>query len=151
MFGAASYSTPSGSMMPTLQPGDTFVVDAWRYRNASPAFGDIVVCELDEGTLVIKRVVGVPGDTLELRGPRLVRNGNLVDEPYLNLDDAQSLPSSPPLTLGANEFFVLGDYRGNSNDSRQRGPLGRERIFGRVEFIAYGRSGDRFSVVLASD
>jgi signal peptidase I len=153
-FGHEHYYIPAMSMAPTLQTGDRIAVDTWRYRDASPAFGDIVVCDFGDGTLVVKRVVGVPGDTIELRGPRLVRNGGLVDEPYVSSDEADWLPDSPPMTLGADEFFVLGDTRGNSFDSRQQGPLEREQIFGRVEFIYFSTSQgrvnwERFPLTLA--
>jgi signal peptidase I len=156
VFGYDHYYIPSGAMMPTLQPGDRFVVDARRYRDAPPAFGDIVVCDFGDGTLVVKRTVGVPGDTIELRGPRLVRNGILVDEPYLSSEQRFGPPDIGPLTLGADEFFVLGDNRGNSNDSRQRGPLASDQIFGRVEFIYFsssprGVNWERFPVMLAPE
>jgi signal peptidase I len=148
---ARSYYIPSGAMLPTVQPGDRVVVDTWRYRDAAPAVGDVVICEFDEGTLVVKRVVGVPGDTVELRGALLIRNGNPIDEPYLNAAESTTLPDFAPLTLRSDEFFVLGDYRSISNDSRHRGPLARDQIYGRVEFVAYSRSSDRFALVLAPD
>ena len=154
VFGYDHYYIPSGSMAPTVQGGDRIVVDTWRYRDIPPAFGDIVVCQIEE-VRVVKRVVGVPGDTIELRGPVLVRNGNAVEEPYLGAEQLYSAPNAGPLTLGAGEFFVLGDNRGNSNDSRYVGPLARDQIFGRVEFIYFssstGINWERFPVVLVSD
>jgi signal peptidase I len=119
-------------------------------------FGDIVVCDLGDGTLVVKRVVGVPGDTIETRGPQLVRNGSVVDEPYVSAERRYSTPDTGPLELSAGEFFVLGDNRGNSNDSRYVGPLTREQIFGRVEFIYFSSSSrgvnwERFPVLLAPE
>jgi signal peptidase I len=155
-FGYEHYYIPAMSMAPALQVGDRIAVDTWRYRNVPPTFGDIVVCDFGDGTLVVKRVVGVPGDAIELRGARLVRNGRLIDESYLSSEQDTRLPDSPPLTLGAEEFFVLGDTRGNSFDSRQRGPLTRDQISGRVEFIYFSSSGgrlnwERFPVMLASD
>jgi signal peptidase I len=150
-LGHGYYSIPASSMYPTVQPGDRIVVDTWCYRDAPPAFGDIVVGDFGDGILIVKRVVGVPGDKIELRGQLLVRNGSLVDEPYLNAEQTSRLPDSAPLTLATDEFFVLGDNRGNSFDSRQRGPLTRDRISGRVEFVAFSRSWDRFALVLARD
>ncbi len=155
-LGYEFYTTPSGSMLPTLAPGDMVVVDTWRYGDDPPAFGDIVVCDLGDGTNLIKRVVGVPGDTLDLRGPLVIRNGSPVDEPYLSSEPGMELPDSPPFMLGEGEFFVLGDHRRNSRDSRQEGPLARDQISGRVEFIAFSSSRgrvnwERFPVVLAAD
>ena len=90
----------------------------------------------------VKRVVGLPGDTVEVRGRLLVRNGSLVDEPYLRASEPGfRMPDLRPLTLGADEFFVLGDHRDNSMDSRLTGPVGRDQIVGRVEFIAFSYCG----------
>jgi signal peptidase I len=151
-FGYTTYYVPGGSMSPALQPGDRIVVDTWRYRDDLPMFGDIVVCDFGDGIRNIKRVVGVPGDTIELRGPQLVRNGSPVD---LSAERGLELPNSPPITLDTDEFFVLGDFRGNSYDSRQRGPLARDQISGRAEFIYFSRFGgvkwDRFAMVLGAE
>jgi len=155
LFGYDHYYIPSMSMAPTLQAGDRIAVDAWRYRAVPPALGDIVVCDFGDGTLVVKRVVGVPGDTIELRGPQVVRNGRLVEEPYASAEPRVELPDAAPLMLGADEFFLLGDNRANSFDSRQRGPLGRGQIYSRVEFVYFSSSGtvnwERFPVVLGAD
>ena len=156
VFGYDHYYVPSMSMAPTVQAGDRIVVDMWRYRDAAPAFGDVVVCDLGDGTLVVKRVVGVPGDTIETRGPQLVLNGRVVNEPYLSAERLYSTRDTGPLELGDGEFFVLGDNRGNSNDSRYVGPLARDQIFGRVEFIYLsssprGVNWERFPVMLTSE
>jgi signal peptidase I len=156
MFGYDHYYIPASSMAPTLQAGDRIAVDTWRYRDSAPAFGDIVICDFGDGTLLTKRVVGLPGDIIELRGWRLVRNGAPVDEPYLSPEQGLRAPDIGPLTLGADEFFVVGDNRGNSNDSRYRGPLASEQVSGRVEFIYFSSSPgtvnwDRFPVMLAAD
>jgi signal peptidase I len=156
VFGYDHYFIPSMSMAPAIQRGDRVVVDIGRYRNAAPAVGEIVVCDLGDGVLVVKRVVGVPGDTIELRGALLVRNGRQIEEPYLNSESAFRVPNVASLTLGADEFFVLGDNRGNSNDSRFVGPLARSAIAGRVEHIYFSSSSggvnwDRFPVVLSGD
>ena len=156
VFGYDHYYIPSMSMAPTVQAGDSVTADMWHYGDAPPAFGDVVVCDLGDGTRVVKRVVGVPGDTIEMRGPRLVRNGSIVEEPYVSLERLYNTPDAGPLTLGVAEFFVLGDNRGNSNDSRYVGPLARDQIFGRVEFIYFSSSAggvnwERFPVMLASN
>lgn len=155
-LGYDMYYIPASSMFPTLQPGDRIVADTWRYRDLAPEPGKIVTFQSPDGTLLVKRVVAVPGDTIELRGPMVVRNGNPVDEPYLNLEPGGILPDAPPLTLGADQFFVLGDNRGNSNDSRFMGPVAREQIYGRVALIYFSTAGggvawQRFPVTLSAD
>jgi signal peptidase I len=155
-FGYDNFRLPSGSMTPTLEAGDWIVVDTWRYRDVPPAFGDIVVYRADDGLTLVKRLVGVPGDTIEMRGRLLVRNGSLVDEPYLR-EPEPGLPAFDmrPLKLGPDEFFMLGDHRENSRDSRQMGPVRGAAIVGRAEFIALSFSGgvrwDRFPTRLAAD
>lgn len=156
-LGYEFYRIPADSMAPTVEAGDMIVVDTWRYRNAPPTFGDVVVCDLGDGVLVVKRVVGEPGDTIEVRGRLLVRNSRPVDEPYLRVAEPGSrMPDFGPLELGRDEFFVLGDYRDNSRDSRHAGPVSRDRISGRVEFIAFSRSvgrvnWERFPTTLTAD
>jgi signal peptidase I len=155
VFGYDHYYIPSMSMAPSVQAGDRIVVDERRYRDRPPIFGEIVVCWIEE-VKVIKRVLGVPGDTIEMRGPQLVRNGSVVDEPYLSPERLSGAPNAGPLTLGAGQFFVVGDNRGNSKDSRYVGPLARDQIFGRVEFIyfsssARGTNWERFPVMLTPE
>ena len=157
LFGSEAYNIPSSAMSPTLQPGDHIVVDAWRYGDDPPSFGDIVVYRDADGINLVKRVVGVPGDALEMRERVLWRNGMPVDEPYLRAPEpgARSLGMAPT-TLGADEFFVLGDYRDNSMDSRVTGPVERDSIVGRVEFISFSMAGgavhwDRFARRLGDD
>jgi len=150
------FRLPSGSMEPTLVPGDWIVVDSWRYFSVPPAFADVVVYRSDDEITYLKRIVGLPGDTLEMSGRVLVRNGSPVDEPYIH----EPLPGLPgrgiaPVTLGPDEYFVLGDNRDNSQDSRYTGPIRGAEIVGRGEFIALSFSGGvqwgRFRTRLAAD
>jgi len=158
VLGYDFFRNGSGSMSPTVESGDFVVIDGWRYRDASPERGDIVTYRLDDGVTYLKRVVGVPGDTVEVRGRVLVLDGKVVDEPYLRAPEEPglSMPNTLPLTLGSDEFFVLGDHRGTSMDSRQMGSIARDQLVGRVEFIAfaYSRGGvrwERFSVLLSAN
>lgn len=157
LIGYDIFRNPSSAMSPTLESGDFVVVDAWRYRDAAPEFGDVAVYRLDDGITYVKRIVGLPGDTVEVQGRLLVRNGSVVDERYLRAPEPGfRMRDFPPVTLGADEFFVLGDHRDNSMDSRQTGPVGRDQIVGRVEFIAFsyadaGVRWERFPVLLADD
>lgn len=104
-----------------LQRGQVVVL----YRTAEQA-----------GDPLIKRVIGLPGDTIELRDGAVYRNGNLVDEPYVHGARTPCLNQCAPLTLGPNQYFVMGDNRPNSMDSRSFGPVPGDRIIGRV-FLRY--------------
>jgi signal peptidase I len=155
-LGYEFFTNPSGSMTPTLQPGDMVVVDTWRYRSVPPQFGEIVVFRDDEDVNLVKRVVGLPGDLVEVRGTSLVRNGAPASEPYLGPPrEGAQMRDFPPLTLGDDEFFVLGDYRNNSRDSRHMGPIPLSRMTGRVEFIGFSLSDgirwERFATRLADE
>jgi signal peptidase I len=155
-LGYEIFRIPSEAMAPTLEPGDLIVVDTWRYRSVPPQFGDIVVYLVEEDVNYVKRLVGLPGDTLEMRGRALVRNGDPVAERYIH----EPLPGLPgrgiaPVTLGPDEYFVLGDNRDNSQDSRYTGPIRSADIVGRGEFIALSFWGgvrwERFRTLLPLD
>lgn len=172
---------PSGSMKPTILEGDVVFVDKLAYdlrvpftfarlaRWSDPARGDIVVCFApDDGTRLVKRVIGLPGDTVELRDDTLILNGTrqvyspLGDEHdgvrHLSSHDRdhsllarEDLPSRPhgvmltpgrlavrrfgPVTVPAGHYFVLGDHRDNSRDSRFFGFMPRHAIIGEASTV----------------
>ena len=170
---------PSGSMHPTLLEGDIVWVNKLAYdlrvpftfvrlaRLNSPARGDIVVCfKPDDGTRLVKRVVGMPGDTLEMRGDIVYVNGvALAYEPAPHdaggaleaserreaafarellgghphtveiLPQRAALRSFGPVRIPAGQYFVMGDNRDNSADSRYFGFMPREKIIGRVPAV----------------
>lgn len=142
LFGFETYRIPSIAMTPTLDNGDLIMVDAWRYGRSEAAVGDIVVFRHESGVNYVKRIVGLPNDRLEIRQGIVIRNGAPLVEPYLH----EPLPDRPygrdigPLRLGDNEYYVLGDFRDNSQDSRSFGPIDSERIIGRVEFVWFSMS-----------
>jgi len=141
VFGYETYKIPSAAMSPTIEPGDQVITDAWRYHHRSPAVGDIVVFDMSDGTRQVKRVVGVPGDRIELRGRDVYRNDAALVEPYLHDPESGfSPPDVGPLGLGADEVFVLGDFRENSRDSRFFGPIRVGQIRGRVELRYFSYS-----------
>lgn len=119
------------SMEPTLHSGQYLLVNKLSYFGpADPQRGDIVVFEAwNQEKDFIKRVIGVPGDTIEVRDGCVHVNGTCLDEPYL---DQPTNETQPPVTLDVEEYFVMGDNRGNSSDSRQYGPLPQDRIIGKA-------------------
>jgi signal peptidase I len=137
ILGYETYRIPSASMAPTLQPRDFVTADTWRYREEAPRPGDIVVYEEvpGSGLMYIKRIVGVPGDRIEVRAGRLFRNREQSPEAYLESSLRVGGADFPPMVLGLDEYFVLGDNRNNSRDSRYHGPVPIDQIYGRVESI----------------
>lgn len=131
------FSIPSASMTPTLEPGDHVVVAAYGgpFATPAPAVGDVVVFRRDDGRYFIKRIVGAPGDWLEARGGRLLRNGHTVAEPYL-ADGARTEGLAAEIVAG-DLYWVMGDNRGDSIDSRSFGPIRREQIYGKAQAIVW--------------
>jgi signal peptidase I len=138
-FGYATYRNPSDSMSPTLQRGDFFMANMWRYRGHNPSTDEIVVYVKPSapGIEFVKRIVGIPGDRVEGRNSVLYRNGQPVAERYLHSTDSRlGYERDFPLTVvPPGSVFVLGDYRDNSVDSRTEGPVAFSNIRGRAEFI----------------
>ena len=122
----------SVSMQPTLREGERVIVDKVSYLFRPPARGDIVVLDLQgEPEDLIKRVIGLPGETIEFKDGDVWIDGRPLDEPY-----AQSSSGAiAARQLGSDEYFVMGDNRGNSKDSRVFGPIHREDIVGRAWII----------------
>ena len=113
---------------------------------SNPERFDVVICRYPGrgDTNFVKRVVGLPGDTVELRDGYLYVNDEKYDEPYIP-DEYRSgrMNSFGPYTVPENHFFVLGDHRNNSNDSRYQGALPRDMIIGHVRTVLYPFSGLR--------
>ena len=123
-------------MTPALQMGDFVMTDAWQYIDQLPGNGDIVVYEdvTAANTKYTKRIVGVPGDEIEIRDGALFRNGQTAVEPYL-VSSLSAGPDVTPITLPPGQHYLLGDNCGNSRDSRFHGPVDVDHILGRVEYI----------------
>lgn len=118
------------SMEPQLLPRQRLVVEKVTYRFRSPRRGQLVVVEIEEsGANLIKRVVGEPGETVEVEDGTVLVDGKPLSEPYVLLP---SRDNTRPFTLGPTEYFVLGDNRPHSRDSRQFGPVDRQDIVGRA-------------------
>ena len=163
-FVAQAFYIPSASMVPQLKVHDRIVVSKLSYRLHEPRRGDIVVFDCPPGAgcadserpheilplrLVrdlgeavgllqprrdefIKRVIGLPGETLEGRGGDVYVDGRRLVEPYLPSGVRTS--SFPPTVVPAGRLWVMGDNRGNSEDSRRFGPVRRSTVVGRTVF-----------------
>ena len=131
---------PSGSMSPTLQAHDRVLTNKLAYDFADPNRGDLVVFEgIDpkKDDRLVKRVVGIPGDTVAIRNGTLLVNGEPPYEPYKKEKyDAEKAPpnthSFGPATVPKDHVFVMGDNRANSRDSRTFGPVPTKNLVGEV-------------------
>ncbi|MGH9410713.1 MAG: signal peptidase I, partial [Vicinamibacterales bacterium] len=132
-----AFWVPSGSMLPTIQIGDHIFVNKMAYAVHVPIIGtelfktgalhrgDVVVfiSPIDPATDLIKRVIAVPGDTVEIRSKQLYVNGEKVPDPHASFTDATVMPTGhrdnmPPMQVPEGKFFVMGDNRDRSYDSR---------------------------------
>jgi signal peptidase I len=131
-----TFYIPSGAMEHTLEINDYVVVDTWAYRSEIPRRGDIVVFtpppQAGAGKKYIKRVAGVPGDTVELRQDILLVNNQAVPDSGRFLAPIPASPNFSPTMVAQGTLFVLGDNRHNSADSRVWGLLPLENVTGRT-------------------
>lgn len=129
------YYVPSGSMEPSLREGDQFCADVLFAARRSPRRGEIWVLSnphVDEnGPTLVKRVIGLPGEVVEVRAGHVWIDGRALHEGYCKEAPAYT---TAPRRLGAGRYWVLGDNRNDSEDSHVWGPLDRERFIGRAFF-----------------
>ncbi|MGI5883482.1 MAG: signal peptidase I [Candidatus Spyradocola sp.] len=124
------------SMLDTLHENNIMGVSRLHYRLNEPQRGEIITCNYPgEGNkLFVKRIIGLPGETIEIREGTVYIDGEPIAEDYLTRRDDQSMD---PVTLEDDEIFVMGDNRPVSRDSRAVGPLTLDEIYGRVLFVAF--------------
>lgn len=128
---------PSASMSPTLRPGEHVAAEKVSMHVRAWQRGDIVVLTSPaDGELLIKRIVGVGGDTVGLRDGRLFVNGDRVNEPYTDPDAIDSVYYGP-VHVPDGEVLVMGDNRGDSVDSRSFGTVPESNIEGRVAAVLW--------------
>lgn len=137
LFVAQPFIVSGASMDETFHSGQYLIVDQVSYRFEAPARGDVVIFRYprDPSKFFIKRVIGIPGDTVTIEDAHVTitndeyPDGFTLDEPYI-----KSMAPAPAMveTLGDREYFVMGDNRDQSSDSRAWGVLQEERIIGRA-------------------
>jgi len=149
-FVVATYSIPSGSMEPTLQIGDRIVVDKLSYHLHGVDRADIVVfstppkedCAGPPVSDLVKRVIGLPGETIALSAGRVVINGRVLAEPWLPPATRTATTAGPsaapyalhrPYRVPSGDVYVMGDNRTESCDSRYWGPISESTIVGKAD------------------
>lgn len=156
--GVRNFKVEGASMRPTLHGGQFLLVNklvyfkldtarisrmvpVWKVDNStqrfairSPKRGEVIVFHYPRDITkdFVKRVIGLPGETVEVRRGTPYINGEALDEPYLSSQDTSS---ARLVSLGAKEYYVMGDNRRGSNDSRNWGPVSEELLLGKVWFV----------------
>ena len=118
------------SMETTLSDGDNLIVDKLTYRFSDPKRFDIIVFpyKYEENTYFIKRIIGLPGETIQVTDGKIYINGQVLDESYGREVLKSGGIAETPITLGEDEYFVMGDNRNHSLDSRAFGAVRTEEI-----------------------
>ena len=134
------------SMRSTLFNGEIMLVTKADVRLAGAQRQDVIICKypgryIDKWKVFpqyfVKRLIGLPGDTVSIEEGVVHINGQPLDEPYLDPAHTRRRRSMEPVTLGEDEYFVLGDNRDSSNDSRSIGPIPRRMLVGRVRAVFF--------------
>lgn len=140
LFVAQFHKVSGQSMFPTMHNGDFLITEKISYRFGEPKHDQIVVLKnpRNESQDFIKRIIGLPGDTIKIENNSIFLNGGLLDETYLPsgtpTNGGAFLQEGNTITVPANQYFVVGDNREHSSDSREFGPVGREKLIGRGFF-----------------
>lgn len=126
------------SMMPALVDQERIFINKFVYKLGigDVQRGDLVVFwfPIDPSKSYIKRVIGVPGDTIAVENGQVLVNNRVIQEDYI-LDEYRDRMSMSPTRVGPDEYFVLGDHRNSSNDSRSWGAVPRNYIYGKAVFV----------------
>lgn len=146
LFAAELVRVKGGSMRDTLQSGQLLFVNKLVYRTGTLQRGDVVICHYpgryaDKWKLIrqcfVKRVIGLPGESISLVDGVVHINGEPLQEPYLSESHTRWKQNREAVTLGADEYFLMGDNRDSSNDSRRVGAIRRKDIIGRAERVLW--------------
>jgi signal peptidase I len=131
-----SYTVVMSSMDPNIHDGDCIMVSKVTYRSSDPQRGQVIVFRppFDSPYPFIKRVIGLPGETVEIKDGQVFINDTALDEHEYISENARPNYTMPATEVGENEYFVLGDNRNNSNDSHTGWTVPRGNIIGKAWF-----------------
>ncbi len=117
-------------MEPRIDAGEYVLINTLAYRFGAPARGEIIAFKHEENSLVyLKRVIGVPGDRIAIERGNVILNGRALDESYVRYRDGRSAPA---VVVPADAYYVLGDNRAKSEDSRSWGFVAKRDVVGRA-------------------
>ncbi|MFZ1757443.1 MAG: signal peptidase I [Caldilineaceae bacterium] len=135
-IGIQNYRIEGQSMEPNFHDGEYLIVNKLAYRLGEYERGDVIVFQYpnDPSKDYIKRVIGLPGDTVEIRGGQLFVNGNQIEEPYEHMPNVRD---EPPVIVDADHLYVMGDNRPASSDTRSWGQLGQNFVIGQAWLAIY--------------
>lgn len=130
------YVIPSGSMLPTIELQDRVIANKFIYRFSEPERGDIVVLDDPTGSVdtLIKRVIALGGETIDLVDGEVVIDGVVLDEPYTHGLPSEPMTQAMPYTVPVGSVWLMGDYRTSSADSRVFGSVPLSKVRGRAIF-----------------
>lgn len=140
LFVAQFHKVSGNSMFPTYHNGDYLITEKVSYKLGTPKRGDVIVLKnpRDESQDFIKRILALPGDTIKIEGNFAYVNGSRVNETYLPADtptrSGAFLTEGVEVKAGENQYFVLGDNRNHSSDSREWGAITQKEIVGKAFF-----------------
>jgi signal peptidase I len=140
-----TYAVRNGDMRPTLSAGEMILANPFAYVSNDPQRGDVVICRYkgEKHTRDVGRIVGLPGETVEVRETKVFIDGRELEEPHAHHEDSPDLPEEErqrtdhvaPVVVPPKHYYVMGDNRRFANDSRFRGPLpGRQLLARMIEF-----------------
>lgn len=148
-FGYETFRVPSANMQPALRPNDFVLSDARAQTLAQLRRHDVVVYRSNTPPQQTRvgRLIGLPGDTIEIDGNQVRIDGRELAEPYLAAD-LQVLPIEPlRMRLDADQYFILGDNRPNSEDSRFQGPFAHRNLLGRLSLVWFATDPSRIGAI----
>jgi signal peptidase I len=149
-FSIQPYRVDGPSMRPGLHTDELLLVNLLTYDFGTPQRGDVIVLHppSDPNTQYVKRIIGIPGDTIELTPISVAVDGKILSEPYIsplpdgaqeNLNGCLEFPATGTIdiTLSKNQYYVMGDNRTNSQDSRCFDAITRDEIIGKAEVVIF--------------
>lgn len=139
LFVAQFHKVSGNSMFPTMHDGDYLITEKVSYKLGSPKKGDIIVLKnpRDESQDFIKRIIALPGDTIKIENNRVFVNGGTQPETYLPPNTptrSGNFLREATVSMDPNQYFVIGDNRNHSSDSREWGPITKDEIVGKAFF-----------------